>query len=120
MVLSAVWFAGFLRESGFAFEIPAPIAGIGVAVVGLLMVSPIPYRSFKNVHLGGSFSTLVIAVLALVVLLTKPAVTFFVVGVAYVASGPIEALWRWRTGRRLVESRPPEPVAPEAEGGVSR
>ena len=103
-----------------AKRIPAPIAGLGVAVVGLLMVSPIPYRSFKNVQLGGSFSTLVLAVLALVVLLTKPSVTFFVVGVAYVASGPIEALWRWRTGRRLVENRPPEPLVPEGEGGVSR
>jgi CDP-diacylglycerol--serine O-phosphatidyltransferase len=117
MVLSAVWFAGFLRESGFAFEIPAPVAGVGVAVVGLLMVSPIPYRSFKNVNLGGSFSTLVLAVLALVVLLTKPSVTFFLVGVAYVASGPIEALWRWRTGRPLVESRPAEPIVPEPEAG---
>jgi CDP-diacylglycerol--serine O-phosphatidyltransferase len=119
MVLSAVWFAGFLRESGFAFEIPAPIAGIGVAVVGLLMVSPIPYRSFKNVNLGGSFSTLVLAVLALVVLLTKPSVTFFLVGVAYVASGPLEALWRWRTGHVLTESHPAEPLAagPEAGGG---
>jgi CDP-diacylglycerol--serine O-phosphatidyltransferase len=119
MVLSAVWFAGFLRESGLAFEIPAPLAGIGVAVVGLLMVSPIPYRSFKNVHLGGSFSSLVLAVLAGVVLLTKPSVTFFVVGVAYVLSGPLEALWRWRTGRRLVESAAAEPLAsgPEAGGG---
>lgn len=108
MVLSAVWFAGFLRESGLAFEIPAPIAGLGVAVVGLLMVSPIPYRSFKNVQLGGSFSTLVLAVLGLVVLLTKPSVTFFLAGVAYVASGPIETFWRWRTGRPLVPAAAPE------------
>ena len=119
MVLSAVWFAGFLRESGFAFEIPAPVAGVGVAVVGVLMVSPFPYRSFKNVNLGGSFSTLVLAVLALVVLLTKPSVTFFLVGVAYVASGPLEALWRWRTGRVLTENNPAEPLGagPEAGGG---
>jgi CDP-diacylglycerol--serine O-phosphatidyltransferase len=111
MILSAVWFAGFLRESGLAFDIPAPLAGIGVAVVGLLMVSPIPYRSFKNLHLAGSFSTLVLAVLALVVLLTKPAVTFFLVGVAYLASGPLEAYWRWRTGRALPENHPVEPLA---------
>ena len=110
MVLSAVWFAGFLRESGLAFEIPAPIAGLGVAVVGLLMVSPIPYRSFKNVPLHGSFGSLVLVVVALIVLFTKPAVTFFLVGVAYVAAGPIEALWRWRTGRPLTELRPAEPA----------
>jgi CDP-diacylglycerol--serine O-phosphatidyltransferase len=119
MVLSAVWFAGFLRESGLRFEIPAPIAGLGVAVIGLLMVSPIPYRSFKNVKIGGSFSTLVLVVIGLVVLLTKPSVTFFAAGVAYVASGPLEALWRWRTGRAL-ERPTPEPVpAPEGAGGAA-
>jgi len=121
MVLSAVWFAGFLRESGLAFEIPAPIAGLGVAVVGLLMVSPIPYRSFKDVRLHGSFGSLVLAVVALVVLLTKPAVTFFVVGVIYVAAGPIEAFWRWRTGRPLTElaSAPGAATEPEGAGAGS-
>jgi CDP-diacylglycerol--serine O-phosphatidyltransferase len=115
MILSAVWFAGFLRESGIPIEIPAPVAGLGVAVVGLLMVSPIPYRSFKNVHLGGSFSTLVLLVLGSVVLLTKPSVTFFLAGLAYVASGPIETFWRWRTGRPL-ELRASDPPAEAAEG----
>jgi CDP-diacylglycerol--serine O-phosphatidyltransferase len=117
MILSAVWFAGFLRESGIPIEIPAPVAGLGVAVVGLLMVSPIPYRSFKNVHLGGSFSTLVLLVLGSVVLLTKPSVTFFLAGLAYVASGPIETFWRWRTGRPL-ELRASDPAeAAEGAGG---
>src|SRR4029453_9494798 len=118
----AVWFSGFLRESGLAFEIPAPIAGLGVAVVGLLMVSPIPYRSFKDVRLHGSFGSLVLVVVALVVLLTKPSVTFFLAGMAYVASGPIEAFWRWRTGRplelRVVEPPPPPPTVP-APGGAA-
>jgi CDP-diacylglycerol--serine O-phosphatidyltransferase len=121
MVLSAVWFSGFLRESGLAFEIPAPIAGLGVAVVGLLMVSPIPYRSFKDVQLHGSFASLVLVVVAIVVLLTKPAVTFFLFGVVYVAAGPIEAFWRWRTGRPLPELRATEPAgasAPEAAGAA--
>jgi CDP-diacylglycerol--serine O-phosphatidyltransferase len=117
MVLSAVWFAGFLRESGLAFEMPPPVAGLGVAVIGLLMVSPIPYRSFKNVRLGGSFGTLVIAVVALVVLLTKPSITFFAVGVAYVASGPIEALWRWRTGRPLVRLGAADAATPPGGAG---
>jgi CDP-diacylglycerol--serine O-phosphatidyltransferase len=122
MVLSAVWFSGFLRESGLAFEIPAPIAGLGVAVVGLLMVSPIPYRSFKDVRLHGSFGSLVLVVVALVVLLTKPSVTFFLAGMAYVASGPIEAFWRWRTGRplelRVVEPPPPPPTVPVPGGAA--
>jgi CDP-diacylglycerol--serine O-phosphatidyltransferase len=85
-------------------------------VVGLLMVSPIPYRSFKDVQLHGSFGTLVLSVLALVVLLTKPSVTFFLVGVAYVASGPIEAYWRRRTGRPLTELRREEDAAKAPPG----
>jgi len=108
------------RFDGLAFEIPAPIAGLGVAVVGLLMVSPIPYRSFKDVRLHGSFGSLVLVVLALVVLLTKPAVTFFLVGVMYVAAGPIEAFWRWRTGRPLIELRQSDAVVtPDTAGAGS-
>jgi hypothetical protein len=34
-------------------------------------------------------------------------VTFFLVGLAYAASGPLEWYWRWRTGRSLEEIGPP-------------
>ena len=38
-----------------ALELPACFGALGLAVLGLLMVSPIPYRSFKDVKLGGSY-----------------------------------------------------------------
>jgi len=105
MVLSSVWFGGFLRESGLALDIPAVIAGLGVALVGLLMVSPVPYRSFKGVRLGGSYpSTIVVTVIAFAVILSKPAVTLFILALLYVGSGPAEWIWRWRTGRMLEEA----------------
>jgi CDP-diacylglycerol--serine O-phosphatidyltransferase len=104
MVLSSVWFGGFLRESGLAFDIPAALAGVGVALVGLLMVSPIPYRSFKGVRFGGSYPTVVVMVIAFAVILSKPAVTLFIACLLYVGSGPAEWIWRWRTGRMLEES----------------
>jgi CDP-diacylglycerol--serine O-phosphatidyltransferase len=104
MVLSSVWFAGFLRESGLALDTPAALAGLGVAVVGLLMVSPIPYRTFKGVRLGGSYPTVVVTVIAFAVILSKPAVTLFIVGLLYVGSGPAEWIWRRRTGRVLEEA----------------
>jgi CDP-diacylglycerol--serine O-phosphatidyltransferase len=110
MVLSSVWFGGFLRESGLALDIPAALAGLGVALVGLLMVSPIPYRSFKGVRLGGSYRTVVVTVIAFAVILSKPAVTLFVVGLLYVGSGPAEWIWRWRTGRLLEEAEKGEPL----------
>ena len=110
MVLSSVWFGGFLRESGFALDIPAALAGLGVALVGLLMVSPIPYRSFKGVRFGGSYPTVVVMVIAFAVILSKPAVTLFIVGLLYVGSGPAEWIWRWRTGRMLEEAETGEPL----------
>jgi CDP-diacylglycerol--serine O-phosphatidyltransferase len=103
MVLSSVWLGGFLRESGLALDIPAALAGLGVALVGLLMVSPIPYRSFKGVRLGRSYPTVVVMVIAFAVILSKPAVTLFIACLLYVGSGPVEWLWRWRTGRLLEE-----------------
>jgi CDP-diacylglycerol--serine O-phosphatidyltransferase len=104
MVLSSVWFGGFLRDSGLALDVPATLSGLGVALVGLLMVSPIPYRSFKGVRLGGSYPSVVVTVIAFAVILSKPAVTLFLVGILYVGSGPAEWIWRRRTGRTLQEA----------------
>jgi len=106
MVLASVWFASFLRESGLPLDIPAPLAGLGIAVLGLLMVSPVPYRSFKDVRIRGSYRTTVLMVLAVAVILVEPKVTLFFVGILYVASGPIEWFWRWRTGATLEEIQP--------------
>lgn len=115
MVLSSVWFSGFLRASGFALEVPSGLAGVGVALVGVLMVSPVPYRSFKDVRLPRSNATVVLMVLAFAVILSKPSVTLFLVGVAYVSSGPAEWLWRWRTGRVLEETETPRAVGATGE-----
>jgi CDP-diacylglycerol--serine O-phosphatidyltransferase len=110
MVLSSVWFGGFLRESGLALDVPATLSGLGVALVGLLMVSPIPYRSFKGVRLGGSYPSVVVTVIAFAVILSKPAVTLFIVGILYVGSGPAEWIWRWRTGHILEKAETGEPL----------
>lgn len=104
MVMSSVWFGGFLRESGLSLDIPAAFLGLGVALVGVLMVSPIPYRSFKGVRIGRSYPTVVVMVIAFAVILSKPAVTLFIAGLLYVGSGPAEWIWRWRTGRVLQEA----------------
>ena len=70
-----------------------------------------------------------IPVIVLIVLLVNPELNFFLVGLAYVISGPAGMLWRWRTGRELLPADPEEghgagesvvrpPVADEAEGSV--
>ena len=107
MVLSTVWFGSLLRDIGMPVDLPPLLAGIGVAVLGGLMVSPIPYFSFKEPNLSGSHRTTVLAVFTAIGLLVEPQLTFFVFGLGYVASGPIAALWRLRTGAVLEAAAPP-------------
>ena len=128
MVVSSVWFASFLRDSGLEPTMPAMLPAIGVALLGLLMVSPIPYRSFKDLKVRGSYPTIVIMVVMMVVLAAKPSVTFFLVGLLYVASGPFEWYWRHRTGRSLEEILPaglggkesPEPSSAASAGDTGQ
>lgn len=111
MVLSSVWFAEFLVERGLGFPLPPIVPALGVVLIGLLMVSPIPYRSFKDLRLGHGFSGTVIPVILLIVLLLEPGLNFFLVGIAYVVSGPAGQLWRWRTGRELLPAQAAEDLA---------
>lgn len=106
MVAASVWFGGFMQESGLPLQLPSMLPGLAVAMLGLLMVSSIPYRSFKTVRFRGSYRALVLMVIAFAVLLMNPWITFFAVGVFYVSSGPFELYWRWRTGKVL------EPIVP--------
>jgi CDP-diacylglycerol--serine O-phosphatidyltransferase len=111
MVVSSSMFAGFMRESGWPLELPALLPGLGVAFLGLLMVSAIPYRSFKGLSVRGSYRALVLMVIGFAVLLLKPSVTLFAIGTFYVSSGPVEWLWRWRTGHVLEPIVPPEELS---------
>jgi CDP-diacylglycerol--serine O-phosphatidyltransferase len=110
MVLSAVWFRQFLVGPNQQLGLHPIVPALGVVLLGLLMVSPIPYRSFKDLKLGQGFSGTVIPVIVLMVLLVEPGLNFFLVGIAYVISGPAGMLWRWRTGRELLPAEP-EPDA---------
>jgi CDP-diacylglycerol--serine O-phosphatidyltransferase len=116
MVVASVWFAGFLRESGFPLDLPPALPGLGAAALGLLMVSPIPYRSFKDVRVRGRYRATVLMVIGFAVILSKPSVTFFMIGLLYAASGPFEWWWRRRTGRSLEEvAAPPALAEPHEE-----
>ncbi len=107
MVATTVWFVAFLRELGFDFSIPAGFVAAGTAILGLMMVTAIPYRSFKEIDLRHSYGTLVLMVFALVLIINEPSVTLFVMCLAYCVSGPIEWLWRRHTGHVLELSEPP-------------
>jgi CDP-diacylglycerol---serine O-phosphatidyltransferase len=66
--------------------------------VGLafLMVSTIPYRSFKNLNWRSreSFVVLVGMAVALFIVASAPSVMIFLLTMAYVGSGPINYAWR--------------------------
>ncbi len=101
MVVSAVWFMGFLNLPE-GLGLPSLVPALGVMFLGLLMVSPIPYHSFKNLRLGRSYSATVIPVIISILLILKPGLNFFLVGLLYVISGPAGYAWRSRTGRELL------------------
>jgi CDP-diacylglycerol--serine O-phosphatidyltransferase len=104
MVAATQWFVSFLRENDLArFSVPEWLVAGGVVALGLLMVSPIPYRSNKELDLRHSYWTLVFVVIALLLVIQEPSVTLFVIGVAYVVSGPAAWAWRRYTGRHLEE-----------------
>jgi len=112
VVASTLLFRIFLRDHGVVLEVPEAAVAAGVAVLGLLMVSPVPYRSFKEIDLRHSFGTLVFMVFAIALIVQEPAPSLFAVGVVYTVWGPIEWLWRWRTRRPLEEITEPTPPAP--------
>ena len=93
MVAVIVWFVSWL---GIDTPLPRGV-GLGVAVgfvsLALLMVSGVPYPSWKSLPLSGrhAFPTLVALVLGLLLLLLYGEPAFFGIAATYVASGP--ALW---------------------------
>jgi len=115
MVASTQWFVAFLAEHGIALEVPAPLVAIAAAGLGLLMVSSIPYRSFKELDLRHSYGTLVIVVFAVALVIQEPSLTLFAIGLAYALSGPVEWVWRWFTRRPLEEIH--EPLVQEPAQG---
>lgn len=105
MVAASVWFFSFLDKRGIdlRFDGYEWFLAAGVVMLGLLMVSPIPFRSSKELHLRQSFPTLVIAVVCFAVIMIRPTVTLFALGAIYILSGPVEWIWRKATGRTLAE-----------------
>jgi len=105
MIATTQLFVSFLREQGVAVTVPESLIAGATAVLGLLMVSSIPYRSFKEIDLRHSFVTLVFVVFAVVLVVVEPSVSLFSIGVVYIVHGPAEWLWRLRSGRVLEENQ---------------
>jgi CDP-diacylglycerol--serine O-phosphatidyltransferase len=113
VIASTQLFVSFLRERGFAFDVPEFAIAGATALLGLLMVSAIPYRSFKELDLRHSFLTLVFVVFAVALVILEPAVTLFSIGMLYTLHGPFEWLMRQRSGKRLEEAAPVPKETPQ-------
>jgi len=73
-----------------------------VGGTGVLMVSNILYRSFKDLDLRGRvpFAAILLVVLMLVVIALDPATVLFTAFLLYALSGPVRALFRGKPRRR--------------------
>ncbi|MFW2331909.1 MAG: CDP-diacylglycerol--serine O-phosphatidyltransferase [Nitrospinota bacterium] len=71
---------------------------IGTYVLALLMVSGIPYRSFKNLKLRTrySFQTILAVILVAFLFALKPHIFLFIFGICYHLSGPCEWIYETR------------------------
>lgn len=72
-----------------------------VFLLAFLMISNIPYISFKDPELfkRQPFRMLVLAIMLLIVIVAKPEIMLFLIGMVYLASGPIMHYFHWRKKR---------------------
>ncbi|MFK5926454.1 MAG: CDP-diacylglycerol--serine O-phosphatidyltransferase [Desulfuromusa sp.] len=73
-----------------------------VFLLAFLMISNVKYLSLKDPELfkRQPFMMLVIAIMLLIIIVAKPEVMLFLVGMAYMVSGPIVSFWGWRKNRK--------------------
>ena len=71
-------------------------------VLSFLMVSTIRYNSFKKPELFKkmNFNVLVATILILIFIAAQPSIALFLLGVAYVTSGPFSFVWHYRKIRQ--------------------
>jgi CDP-diacylglycerol--serine O-phosphatidyltransferase len=87
----------------------AAAAILVMIVPATLMVSTIRFRSFKTINFGWgpSYAPLLVFVLLVAFIATQPKIALMLLAYAYLLSGPLGAITRWRSRRE----------APGAEGG---
>ncbi|OGT55195.1 MAG: CDP-diacylglycerol--serine O-phosphatidyltransferase [Gammaproteobacteria bacterium RIFCSPHIGHO2_12_FULL_41_15] len=101
LVASTIWTFAVNDINGIAVAIPMAVL---MFLLGLLKVSTIRYRSFKDIDLRNKRVSLVVIIIAILVLaliaLDPPEMLFFLV-LTYVISGPVNVIWRFFRHRKL-------------------
>jgi CDP-diacylglycerol--serine O-phosphatidyltransferase len=114
LVAGLIWFTLEADRVGEDIRI---FASLLTAAAGLLMVSNIRYRSFKDVDLKGKvpFVAVIAVVLVFVFISINPPTVLFALFFAYAASGPVLTLWQLRQKRRSRKTGGGEPPSATAE-----
>ena len=92
VVTSLIWIC-------YDFEIVSKLSAIVLAIImictGVLMVSNIRFRSFKDIELKDhvSFVVILVVVLAIILIIFDPSKVLFVVFAGYAISGPTATVW---------------------------
>ncbi len=99
VVAGFVWIGTDYDITSFKLGVPAFAITL---LVGLLMVSNIRYRSFKDLDLKGKvpFVTVIVIMMVFVLITIDPPIILFVSFLAYAMSGPVTTLMGLRSRRR--------------------
>ena len=99
LIASIIWACTEYQISGHQIALLMTIVTV---IVGLLKVSTVRYRSFKDLDVRGKvpFLVILIVVLILVLIAFDPPIVFLVVFGVYALSGPVGTLWGLRKRRK--------------------
>ncbi len=115
IVTITYWFVDWLQVSPRESTPVAALVAAGSVVLALLMVSPVPYPSWKSIPIvrRHAFPSLVAAVLTLLLVLVNGEPALFLLALLYLASGPALQLW---LVRREATSAAVQPAGAEPAG----
>ncbi len=116
LIAGLVWVGARYGIDGADFIV---LASLLTTVAGILMVSNIRYKSFKDLDLRGKvpFFTILVVVLIFVFISLEPPVVLFSMAMAYALSGPALTLWYLRRRRRKARTEPRPPQGSGDGGG---
>lgn len=98
-IISLIWVAVHYGINGHVLALPMSFMAV---LVALFKVSTFRYRSFKDFDLRSSvpFVLILSLVLILLIIAVNPPVTLALIGLVYVASGPVTSLIGFQQRRR--------------------
>ena len=113
-----VLIANYFGQSGLVAK-HVPVLAI-TYTLSVLMVSTIPYPSFKNInlHTRQPLWALITGIVVLQLLVARYDVVIFLCALGYVASGPCLYVWQYAAERRAAKNAPAESDSDDQAAGA--